>query len=78
MMLTSDSLAPHSMPKTNPEEARRAARKAYNERHKIVRVIIPNADVPMVESAVGGPLNGPNLTEWVLRKIKESHNADRN
>jgi len=68
-----DSPAPRSMPRTDPEEARKAARKAYNSRHKIIRVVIPIEDVPNVEQIVGTPLDGPKLTDWVLRKIKENY-----
>lgn len=64
------------MPKVNPEDARKAARKAYIARYKIVRITIPIADVPEVEAVVGSPLDGPRLTEWVLRKIKEVNHVD--
>jgi hypothetical protein len=66
------------MPKKNPEDARKAARKAYLTRYRIVRINIPIADVPDVEAVVGSPLDGPRLTNWVLSKIKEINNhADR-
>lgn len=73
--------ATRSMPRKkspDPEAARKAARQAYLERNKVIRVVIDRADLPYYEDTIGRPLDGPRLSAWVRQKVSEENpNVDR-